>query len=177
VEIEDGAVMLSASHKVCSGLAARWVKQVPDTTTRSKVSIEQAKEFLRSAPEISIFGVCCVMVDELRCFERAFKKGELTPKAFWDKSNAVVGQLSETATATERFGIVLPVLAHGEFSSYFWRWFNWWDDYFQTLTPRQVSELEALARQRLPEAERFRPAGHWSGYRSTPAFTIEEIDP
>ena len=113
--------------------------------------MEQAKEFLRSAPEISIFGICAVMVDELRGFERAFKSGQLTTKAFWEKSTVVVAQLCETATTTERFGLVLPVIGPGEFSPFFWRWFNWWDDYFQTLTPAQVNELEAMARERKPE--------------------------
>jgi hypothetical protein len=147
---------------------------MPDTTTKSKVSTEQAKEFLRSAPEISIFGVCCVMVDELRSFERAFKSGELARDVFWQKSTVVVAQLCETATATERFGIVLPVIDAGEFSTFFWRWFNWWDDYFQTLTAAQVSELETMARERKPETEQFRPQGHWATYRNTPAFSILE---
>jgi hypothetical protein len=114
------------------------------------------------------------MVDELRGFERAFKRGELTKEVFWEKSIAVVTQFCETATATERFGIVLPVIRQGECSPSFWRWFNWWDDYFQTLTPEQVSELENMARQRMPEAERYRPADDWSNYRNTPAFTIAD---
>jgi len=150
---------------------------VSDTTIKSSVSVEQAKEFLRSAPEISIFGICAVMVDELRGFERAFKSGQLTTKAFWEKSTVVVAQLCETATTTERFGLVLPVIGPGEFSPFFWRWFNWWDDYFQTLTPAQVNELEAMARERKPETEHYRPHGHWADYRNTPAFSIVESEP
>jgi hypothetical protein len=147
---------------------------MPNTTAKPKLPAERAKEFLSQAPEISIFGVCCVMVDELRSLERCFKAGELSLNAFLEKSSSVVTQLSETADATERFGIVLPVMQYGEFSPFFWRWFNWWDDYFQSLTPAQVNEIEALARQRMPAADGYRPEGHWTHYRHTPAFTIVE---
>lgn len=147
-------------------------KLMQQTTTRPKLLIQQAKEFLRHAPEIAIFGVCCVMVDELRDLQRALNRGDLTMDTFVDKSNAVLAQFVHTARATQRFGVLMPVLDYGQFSSFFWRWFNWWDDYFRALTPAQVSEIEALAREGMAAANNFRPADHWVHYRETPAFTI-----
>ena len=145
---------------------------MPNITVETKLQAEQVKRFLLCAPEISIFGICCVMVDELRGLERTFKNGQLTPSAFLDKSTALLAQFTETARATERFGIVLPVVAYGEYSTFFWRWFNWWDDYFQRLTPGQINEIEALARERMSAANDCRPEGDWLNYRHNPSFTI-----
>ncbi len=145
---------------------------MPNITVQSKLQAEQAKRFLLCAPEISIFGICCVMVDELRGLERTFKHRQLTQSAFLAKSTVVLAQLTETVRATERFSIVLPVVGYGKFSPFFWRWFNWWDDYFQSLTPAQISEIEALARERMPAANDYRPPGDWVRYRQAPAFTI-----
>jgi hypothetical protein len=146
-------------------------KLMPQSATRGK-PIAQAKEFLLRAPEIAIFGVCCVMVDELRDLQRACNAGTLTMGVFLEKSNAVLSQFVETAAATERFGVVMPVIEYGQFSPFYWRWFNWWDDYFRALTPAQVSAIELLARQGLAAANEFRPADHWVHYRDNPAFTI-----
>ena len=147
---------------------------MPNSTVQSKLQSEQAQRFLLCAPEISIFGICCVMVDELRGLERGFKCSQLTQSAFLDKCTAVLAQLTETARATERFGIILPVMAYGQFSPFFWRWFNWWDDYFQGLSSAEISEIETLARERMPEANNYRPEGDWVRYRHAPAFTISK---
>jgi len=147
-------------------------KLVSETTTQTKLLVAQAKEFLQRAPEIAVFGVCCVMVDELRDLQRACNNGTLTMNGFLDKSNVVLGQFVQTAAAAERFGVVMPVIEYGQFSPFFWRWFNWWDDYFKSLSPAQVSDIEALARGGMAAADQFRPAGHWVHYRDTPAFTI-----
>jgi hypothetical protein len=147
-------------------------KLTPQADIRPKMLVQQAKEFLLRAPEIAIFGVCCVMVDELRDLQRALNRGDLSMDSFVDKSNAVLSQFAQTANASQRFGVVMPMIEYGHFSSFFWRWFNWWDDYFRALTPSQVNEIEALAREGMATANNFRPPDHWIQYRDTPAFTI-----
>src|SRR5215467_5081590 len=139
---------------------------------KQKIVLERPKEFLSRAPEIAIFGVCCVMVDELRELQRALNRGDLSMDVFLRDSNAVLGQFVHTAAATERFEVLAPVSDYGQFSPFFWRWFNWWDDYFRGLTPSQINEIEELARERMPEANEFRPADHWLQYRDTPAFLV-----
>jgi hypothetical protein len=145
---------------------------MPKTTTKVPAQVPQEKEVLQSEPEVSLFISCLVMVNQLRGLERAFKGGEFNLNAFLDKSNAVLSQLTETVSATDRFDIVLPVMDYGQFSPFFWRWFNWWDDYFKGLTPAQISHIERLARERARNVKEFRPLEDWLAYRHTPAFTL-----
>jgi len=145
---------------------------MPKTTTKAPTQIQQEKEVLQSEPEVSLFISCLVMVNQLRGLERAFKGGEFNLSAFLDKSNAVLSQLTETVSATERFDIVLPVMDYGQFSPFFWRWFNWWDDYFKGLTPAEIGHIERLARERARLVNEFRPQEDWLAYRHTPAFTL-----
>ena len=145
---------------------------MPKTSAKSTVQLRQDKDVLLGEPEVSLFIACLVMVNQLRGLERAFKGGEFNLNAFLDKSNAVLTQLTDTAAATERFDIVLPVMDYGQFSPFFWRWFNWWDDYFKGLTPPQISLIERLARERGPTLDKYRPLDHWLTYRHTPAFTL-----
>ena len=142
------------------------------TATKSKVGIEQDKEFLLNAPEVSLFIACLGLVNELRGLEAAFKHREFTIHVFRDKSNAVLAHLNETVAATERFDIVMPVMDHGQFSPFFWRWFNWWDDYFKELTLTQIGDIGRQARKGFPTVNEYRPENHWVTYRNTPAFTL-----
>ena len=145
---------------------------MPKTTTKSNFGIERDRNVLGAAPEVSVFIQCLVMVNQLRSLERGFKNGEIDRGAFLDKSNAVLGQFNEVVAATERFDIVLPVLDYGQFSPFFWRWFNWWDDYFKGLTPVQIVEIERLAREHPSVVNPHRPEDHWVCYRHAPAFTL-----
>jgi hypothetical protein len=145
---------------------------MPKTTTKSIGKVQQDRELLQNEPEVSLFISCLVMVNQLRGLERAFKGGEFNLSAFLDKSNAVLSQLTETVSATERFDIVFPVMDYGQFSPFFWRWFNWWDDYFKGLNPAQISHIERLARERAQKCDDYRPEEHWLAYRHTPAFTL-----
>src|ERR1043166_338444 len=115
---------------------------MPKTKTKPEFQVEQNKEFLLNAPEISIFMSCCVLVNELRSLERSFTGGEMTKNAFLDRSNKVLGKLNETVDATERFDIMLPVMDYGRFSPFFWRWLHWWDDYFKGFTAGQIVDIE-----------------------------------
>jgi len=145
---------------------------MPKATTKTDPVLKQDTDVLAGAPEVSVFIHCLVMVNQLRALERGFKNGEVDKSAFLDKSNAVLGQFSDAVTATERFDIVLPVIDYGNFSPFFWRWFNWWDDYCKGLNPMQIVEIERLARDRAKGVGSFRPDGHWIHYRHTPAFTL-----
>jgi hypothetical protein len=89
-----------------------------------------------------------------------------------ESCKGILGQLNAAADATERFDIVLPVMDYGRFSPFFWRWFNWWDDYFKELTSRQSCQIERLAREAKQSAEHYRPREDWVRYRHTPAFNL-----
>ena len=134
---------------------------------------QKDKAFFLGAPEISVFVACCVMVNELRGLERALEMGDITSEVFDKKSCAVLDRLNDAAEATQRFDIVQPVMEGGRFSPFFWRWFNWWDDYLKDLSPSQVAETERHARERGSIIEDLRPKKHWLNYRSTPAVIFE----
>jgi hypothetical protein len=142
------------------------------TTVKSNLGSEQKKEFLRNAPEVSIFISCLGLVNELRGLDVAFKRGELARRDFSEKAHAVLAHLNETVDATERFDIVSPVMGYGQFSPFFWRWFNWWDDYFKGLTLTQINDVAREARERAPTVNSHRPENHWLTHRHTPAFTL-----
>ncbi|HWW02821.1 MAG TPA: hypothetical protein VNZ64_24190 [Candidatus Acidoferrum sp.] len=139
------------------------------STAKSRFVVEQDKKFLLNAPEVSLFSAALVIINQVRGLEQAFKLGTIAKGAFTKKANALLEHLTETVAATERFDIVLPVMDYGRLSPFFWRWFNWWDDYFKELTPKQVEEIERLRREHSSTLEDYRPKGHWLVYRQTPA--------
>jgi hypothetical protein len=142
-------------------------------TATKKIVIQRDKEFLLNAPEVSVFVVCLGLVSELSALDYALKHGELSSRAFSQKANAVLAHLNETAAATERFDIVMPVMSHGQYSPFFWRWFNWWGDYLKALSSTEFSEVARQALARVPTVNEYRPASDWATCRNTPAFTIE----
>ena len=145
---------------------------MPKTKIKAKLRNEQDGEFLLQAPEVSIFLACVAAVNQLRGLAAAYESGELTRVAFSRRSTGVVGELSELASATERFDIVCPVLEFGRFSPFFWRWFNWWNDFLKDYTPRQVSSLVRLATRGKITSSAHRPKDDWVHYRQTPAFAL-----
>src|SRR5260370_37280953 len=145
---------------------------MPKTKTKSKFRVGRDKRFLTDAPEVSIFLACVSAVNELRWLASAYECGELSRRTFSQESSAVVAELDEVAAATERFDIVCPVVEFGRFSPFFWRWFNWWNDYLREMTPRQISHLDRLVREGAPKAHEQRPKEHWLRYRHTPAFAL-----
>jgi hypothetical protein len=133
-----------------------------------QIDPQQDPAFFLSAPEISVFVACCVMLNELRALDRSLAHSDIGSTMFQQKSKLLLEHLAEAVESTQRFDILLPVLAPGLFSPFFWRWFNWWDDYLKALTPSRVAELERRARERGSLMEDLRPRGHWITYRSTP---------
>ncbi|HLH54356.1 MAG TPA: hypothetical protein VKY92_12145 [Verrucomicrobiae bacterium] len=140
--------------------------------TEPRPNTEKDSAFFMSAPEISLFVACCVMINELRGLEKTFKAGDITRTVFDDKSAALIDRLGEAVEATRRFDIVFPVFGRGQFSPFFWAWFNWWDDYLKSLTPSQVAETERRARDGGSLMDDLRPKGHWLRYRKTPGLTL-----
>ncbi|HVV70682.1 MAG TPA: hypothetical protein VHI52_04145, partial [Verrucomicrobiae bacterium] len=61
---------------------------------------------------------------------------------------------------------------YGCFSPFFWRWFNWWDDYMKALSSSEIGQIDRLARGRKPAVEDYRPDGSWLRYRHTPSFRL-----
>jgi hypothetical protein len=141
-------------------------------TTQSNFGTEQKKEFLRNAPEVSLFITCLGLVNELRGLDVAFRSGELTRRAFSEQAQAVLAHLNQTVEATERFDIVRPAMGYGQFSPSFWRWFNWWDDYLKGLSVTQLGDLARQARERVSTVNEYRPENHWVTYRPTPGFAL-----
>jgi hypothetical protein len=130
---------------------------------------EDVAAFFLGAPEISVFVACCVTINELRGLEQSLERGETQRDLFAEKSAALLARLGEAADATQRFDVVYPVMAPGRFSPFFWRWFNWWDDYLKKLRPSRVAQLEQCAREKGSLIDELRPQGHWINYRCTPA--------
>lgn len=133
---------------------------------------ERELAFFLGAPEISVFVACCVMINELRGLRRSRQSGDITETVFQTKNQSVLDRLSEAVEATQRFDVIFPVMARDRFSPFFWRWFNWWDDYLKSLTPSQVAETEQHAREDGSLIDDLRPKGHWVKYRSTPAICL-----
>jgi hypothetical protein len=138
----------------------------------SQCETEREQTFFLGAPEISVFVACCVMINELRGLRRSQQLGDVTETAFRQKTKSILERLSDAAEATHRFDIVFPVMAGGNFSPFFWRWFNWWDDYLKALTPSQVAEAERRAHEGRSLLDDLRPKGHWIAYRSTPPIHL-----
>jgi len=134
--------------------------------------VERDQVFYLGAPEISVFVACCVMVNELRGLQRSLQTGDITQTAFQDKTKPILERLNEAADATQRFDVLFPVMASEQFSPFFWRWFNWWDDYLKALTPSQVAETERRAREGGSLIDDLRPKGNWVKYRNTPAISF-----
>ena len=99
--------------------------------------------------------------------------GDISQTTFDEKSKNLLEKLGEAVEATHRFDIVTPVFEPGRFSPFFWRWFNWWDDYLKGLTPSGVAEAERRARERGSLIDDLRPKQHWLSYRYTPAICVE----
>jgi hypothetical protein len=145
---------------------------MPKSTAKSRKVVGRDKFFLLNAPEASFFIAVSVMINQLRGLGSAFQTGKIAKGAFMLKFNTVLAGLTETVATTERFDIVMPVMDYGQFSSCFWRWFNWWDDYFKELTPMQVEQIERLGRERDSTLRDYRPRDHWLSCRHTPAFIL-----
>lgn len=145
---------------------------MPKTKVKSVLAVEHRTNFLLEAPEVSIFLACLALINELRFLASAYEIGEVTRADFSRQSTNLVAELTELASATERFDIVCPIMEFGRFSPFFWRWFNWWHDYLKDLRPRQVSSLEKLARDFSPSLRAHRPKDDWLCYRHTPAFAL-----
>lgn len=145
---------------------------MPKTKVKSTPKLERKPDFLLEAPEVSIFLSCLAAINELRFLATAYDTGELTRGDFSQESSGLVTRLNELASATERFDIVCPVIEYGQFSPFFWRWFNWWHDYLKDLTPRQVTYLEKLARNSAAALQAHRPKDDWIRYRHTPSFAL-----
>lgn len=143
--------------------------------TKAKNITNQARndaEFIARAPEVSLFMCCFGGVNELKALNASIKDGKISQKDFEASFNMALRQFCNVAEATVRFDIIWPVFSYGRFSPFFWRWYNWWDDYLCKLNVMQMSHVRWLASERSPEVEKFRPPGSWIDYRQNPAFTV-----
>jgi hypothetical protein len=162
---------LEASHAPAE-CGIQRLNEMPKTKINSKAKPELESHFLLEAPEVSIFLACVAAVNQLRALAAQYETGELSRVAFSRRSTVIVADLSELACATERFDIVCPVLEFGKFSPFFWRWYNWWQDFLRDFTPRQVNRLVQLTGKSPQPSRGDHPRSDWLRYRQTPAFAL-----
>jgi len=127
-------------------------------------------EFLLHAPEIYIFSACRHIVELLRAAQAPLNSGEIDEPTFAERVGPLFTQLRGLAEATQRFDIIAPFTAEAGFSSFFWRWFNWWYDYRQRLSEEELDPVLRLQQAFDPAALDYRPPGDWLTYRATQPF-------
>src|SRR5205807_1955444 len=144
-----------------------------EATPESHVIEEFDTEFLLNASEIYIFSASRQVVEQLWTAEQSVKSGELDASAFVERGMRLFGQLSTLAEATGRFGIITPFSPEFGFSPFFWRWFNWWYDYHDGLSPQQLEHIHRLQETHDPAALQYRPYGDWLAYPDNPPFGFD----
>jgi hypothetical protein len=149
---------------------------MPEFSVKLKAAAEPDRELLLLMPEIFIFSSCLEIIQKMRRLELKFQKGRMKRSVFLKRITLLLSHLAEMAGATERFNILTPVPGVGQFSPFFWRWFNWWNDYRRTLTRAEISHLERLGKAGNAELDNYRPAGDWLHYRQAPALALQIVD-
>jgi len=147
-----------------------------EAQTKDKVMQEFDTEFLLNAPEIYIFAACRHIVERILAIQGAATAGEISPTRYREWVSPLLLQFRGLAEATERFDIVFPVTSEGGFSPFFWRWFNWWYDYRQSLTPKKLERVHRLQDTFDPAALDYRPTGHWLKHRATPILGFNVLN-
>jgi len=141
---------------------------MPEATSESNVMQEFDAEFLMHAPEIHIFSACRHVVELILSAQGELNSGEIDAPEFEERVKPLFTQLGGLAQATHRFDILVPLRPQAGFSSFFWRWFNWWHDYRQSLTTEELDCIHRLQEAWDPAALDYRPAGDWLNYRASP---------
>ena len=149
---------------------------MPKTTAKSKLVPALDREVLREGPEICVFLACRNMVNELRALAVEFKGGSASRGTFLSRCNAILARLSASAEATQRFDIVMPVMGVGQFSPFFWSWFNWWDEHVGEMSPREFGKIERLAKNLQAALVDLRPEGDWLRFKRKPQFTLTHVN-
>jgi hypothetical protein len=138
-------------------------------TIASNVMQEFDTEFLLNAPELYIFAACRHVVELLQSAHFAAKCDEVESSTRNERVGRLLSELQALAQATERFDILVPFTSETGFSKFFWRWYNWWNDYREKLTEEELELVHQLQDACDPGALQYRPRGHWLRRRATPA--------
>jgi hypothetical protein len=158
------------------------------TKTQFLFELEDDNALLTDSPELSVwmaaFG-CLQCINELKS---ARHSNIVCEDEYFRTVNGWLANLMETAHATHRFDVVLPVTADASYPRYlkenirlflpvqfystFWRWYNWWSDYMHDLPEADRKELHRLYQDHLPEIKDYRPKGDWLRYRPDPALIL-----
>lgn len=139
-----------------------------ETSIKCNVMQEFDTEFLLNAQEIYIFSACRHILEQLQAVQGAVNAGQSGLSRPPERVNLLINQLRGLAQATERFDIVVPWTPEAGFSPFFWRWFNWWHDYRQSLTRKQLERVHRLQDAFDPAVLKYRPGGDWLRFRETP---------
>ena len=148
-----------------------------EAKTKDNVMQEFDTEFLLNAPEIYIFSACRHIVEQVLAARGALNTGEMDTSRYGVRLTPLLAQLRGLGAATQRFDIVLPLISETAFSPFFWRWYNWWFDYRQSLTSEDLDRVHRLQDAFDPAALEYRPPGHWLGHRATPPLDSKCLRP
>ncbi len=130
-------------------------------------------EFLSTAPELAVYLTISGVMDIARDTVRD-SGGSLTAEGAQKAMQTVFAALDIAVAFTIRFDIVLPCVSETTYSTSFWRWFNWWRDYYATLSDENRTFLaRAIPERKYHLVEKYRPHGDWSDYRSDIRFNVE----
>ena len=140
---------------------------MPEATLASESRKQFDTEFLFRAPEIYVFSACSHVVDQVAIARAEASSGKQGASRCEERARLLAFQLWGLAAATQRFDIIVPLTSEGDFSPYFWRWFNWWTDYREGLSPEELDQVHGLLEAFDPAALEYRPPGDWLNHRST----------
>jgi hypothetical protein len=149
----------------------------------------QNDEELLIAPEICVWMTIYGGLRNICEVHAQYSCGKLSRSDYIKKSNELLINFVEAADFTHRFNVLLPAtiepryrsrhrsldgtFVRVSFSSSFWRWFNWWDDYTKSLPIYVRKHIYHLAAERVSAIEKYRPEGDWLSYRSDCPISFE----
>lgn len=156
---------------------------MPDQSAKDSPQAELECQILNGAPELCIWMIVFGFLTTMAEIREDYATCKIDHSTFYPAFNSALAELIKTALATDRFGIILPVthernflkriekdpfyIIQADFSTFFWRWYNWWSDH--------IFEMDDVARQRLFQLGQrqavalvsYKPPGDWMDYRRT----------
>lgn len=156
---------------------------MPKQDAKDPIQEELERQILEGAPEICIWMIvfgCLTTMAEIR---EDYASSNIDHSVFYPAFNQAYAELIKAANATDRFGLILPVTTEpnfrkrierdpfhvisAEFSSFFWKWYNWWADHLFGVDEVARQRLFQLGQSRSAELVEYKPPGDWMHYRQT----------
>jgi len=156
---------------------------MPEQDAKDPIQEELERQILEGAPEICIWMIvfgCLTTMAEIR---EEYALSRIDHSTFYPAFNNAFAELIKTAEAVDRFGVILAVVTESnyrrrikkdpyyvidaKFSSFFWRWYNWWADHLFELDDVARQRLFRLGHERSSTLAEYKPPGDWMHYRRT----------